>query len=666
MTVNAEFPDLKADDRVTVVNETGLPDEVVEEAVAVQWVGQDHFAWGSGSTFQTYSEGGSAFARASFDTPSDVFGEIRLARDMVERDDDVAAAVGWMIACAYEGGMRNDHEDERTRGLFDAIARNANLDHVFAELYREYLISAQVNTVQLFTRKALEYREFAKSEVKSQVVSAPLVGVLPAENMRVLSNDMFGTGELAYVPDSERLRMWLNKYFDPNTSPGVKAKMAREDRVTAAMFRGYRDLGDDGIDDFTNLGWMLDQRVWLLNPRMVHRSTAPKGVAKYPRPFLTRNFGLLEAKRLLNILDWSLLQGGASYIVVAKLGNDTHKAKKSELAGLENAVRSATKAGVMIGDHRLSFEVITPNLEQLLSPQKRRLLGRKLAMAMLRTPEHGTEEPGGEGMKAEQSEQGRIIGFDRRLLRRHVERAVYGEVTKRNPSVFPKGAPSLWQPKIVLGENQFFLDIVKTLGDRGLLSRTTFASIGGFDLEAEMAQRQREKDAGIDELTEVVVPHSSPNAGPQDSGGGRPPGAGNGHKPDPAAPKRTIRQTPGETVKTAVLKGSPVKIGEATERIMAEYPEATLGRVHASERKAVEAGVSAQVGPKVVLVARSDYALTDLRAVNLSDGVRLIAGKRKTDGALMTAGLVFRDEDLNPVDAVARAERWGLDVAGLG
>jgi hypothetical protein len=42
---------------------------------------------------------------------------------------------------------------------------------------------------------------------------------------------------------------------------------------------------------------------------------------------------------------------------------------------------------VIVGDHRLSFEIITPKLDELLNRDKRKLLGRKIASRLLRVPE---------------------------------------------------------------------------------------------------------------------------------------------------------------------------------------------------------------------------------------------------------------------------------------
>jgi hypothetical protein len=130
---------------------------------------------------------------------------------------------------------------------------------------------------------------------------------------------------------------------------------------------------------------------------MVKRTTMPKGAAPYPRPLLTANFALLEAKRLLNIMDYALLQGGTNYIVVAKQGSDQLPAQQPEIDNLVDQVRAASRSGVLVGDHRVDIEIITPKLDELLNPAKRKLIGRKIAMALLRIPEQVTDDAGNQG-----------------------------------------------------------------------------------------------------------------------------------------------------------------------------------------------------------------------------------------------------------------------------
>jgi hypothetical protein len=97
--------------------------------------------------------------------------------------------------------------------------------------------------------------------------------------------------------------------------------------------------------DYTGFG----TRAYRLNPRMAHRTTAPYD-ADAPRPLLTADFALLEAKRLLNLMDYALLQGGMNFIVVAKKGTDERPAlprrsrtsSRSSAAPRERASSSAT------------------------------------------------------------------------------------------------------------------------------------------------------------------------------------------------------------------------------------------------------------------------------------------------------------------------------------
>ena len=482
-------------DHVTVVNETDLPDALVTQAAQDYFIENASMAWAHNSTFQNYTGNGSMLSRREYRTPTNVIDEIRLARDLADRDDDVAAAIGSQIATAFESGMENFHEDEKTVGLFNSIAREANLDSVLKEMYREYLIASSVTTISLFTRQNLEWRP-ADGNVREESVAVPVVGILQAECIRVLGDDTFGTGTLAYDPEDQNLRSWLETFFNPQTTPAKKAEMGRQNRVAAAIFTGIVPQSLTPENEYPYYSGNL----YYLNQKLVHRTTMPKGAWSYPRPLLTRNFPLLEAKRLLNILDFSLLQGGSNFIVVVKKGTDERPAQPAEMANLQNVVRAASKTGVIVGDHRLNIEVITPNLTELLNPGKRRLIGRKLAMALLRVPESGVEDPGSEGMKTEIELMSRVISGDRQDLKRHVERFTYKETVRRNKQVFTKGAPKLWFPKIVLQGSQYFTDYVIKLRDRGDIPRKWAVEAGGFDYEAGVQQRQRELDAGDDEV----------------------------------------------------------------------------------------------------------------------------------------------------------------------
>lgn len=654
-------------DVATVVNETGLPDEVILDAARDHFVENASMAWGQTTNFQAYSnQSGSLLARSDYKTPTNVIEEIKLARNLAERDDDVRAVVGSMLALAFGEGMENFHHDEQTVSLFNAVARNMNLDGVLKEIYREYLIASQFTTVSLFTRGTLEYTPIGTERIVKKSVASPLVGVLHSEDIRIIGNDMFGTAVLAYDPPDQKLREWLEEFFNPRTTPARKAEMGRLDRVAANMFTGRVEVDPLAASEDQPASW-ASSHLYKLNPRMCHRTTMPKGTWKHPRPLLTADFSLLEAKRLLNIMDFALLEGGANFVVVAKKGSDQRPALPEEVANLKEVVKHASRTGVIVGDHRLTFEIITPKLDELLNASKRRLLGKKIVMAMMRTPEHADEGSGSEDEAVDIEIGARVIASDRRDIQRHVEGNVYAEVVKRNPAVFKKGAAKLWFPKIVLQGLQYFTDLVLKLRDRGDIPRSWATSVAGFPWEAAVQVRKQEIARGDDDIMEPAsVPHSSPQAGPQDNNNGRPKGAADGRPTaDPAHPQRTISRNPGETIKAWYEEEveEVIRMGEITFAILDEHAESqSPGRIQTIEREAIESGEVTRRGMVTVVPVNQDEDLADLKAVRLRDGLSMIVGQRVGDDAFLAAAITFRDSDFNPNEVETAVAKWGFGV----
>ncbi len=653
-------------------NRTGLDDGMVEDAARTYVEEFSAFNLRPDMPVQMYSDqGGSLMNKAEFRTPAGLHEEIKLARWLAERDDDIGAVIGEMVGLAFADGMEVRHPDERTQALFCAVSEAMNLEGVFADMYREWLIASQCTTATVFTRENLEYELGSSKSPETVSMAVPRVGVLAAENIRVLGNDTFGTGILAYMPEDERLRRWLEEYFGKSTSPARKHQMGLEDRFSAALF--VRPIQ---IDPFTAEEpglYGTGGTLYVLNPKIVSRVTMPKGQWKDPRPMLTRNFPLLEAKRLLNILDFALLQGGSNFIVVAKKGSDQRPAKGQEIANLREVVRRASKVGLIVGDHRLSFEIITPKLDELLNASKRRLIGRKLVMAMMRVAEHSTENSTTEGMAAEMEIFSRVIGWDRGTLARHVKRNVHKETATRN-SKYLKGAPSVWFPRIILQGSQYFADFVLKLRDRGDISRKSAVQAAGFDYEAELSERERELAEGHDDvLIPGSVPHNSPELpgqqpgatpgkAPADNGGGRPPGG----KKDPGRERKVVGRAGAEEIK-AWYEDDPeveavVRLGEIAAAILEQHPDHTIGRVTQAEHAAIALERPTQVGTTMFVPVNPDYEVAEVRAVRLAEGFSMLVGTLP-GGAVVAKALCFREPHFTAETAENAALTWGYEIA---
>lgn len=661
---------------VIIDNQTGLPDEALldyfEENTAA-------FGWGQSTRFQTYQAQGSMLGRAQqYRPPSNVIEEISIARDLAERDDDVAPALNGLVATAFADGYQNQHPDEQTEHTFDKITEDMKLRAVLAELMREWLIAGSLTTATLFVRSSYDIRPEGVSRVLTRNVASPRVGVLPAEQVRVLGNDLFGEGELAFIPQG-RLAQFLNQYFADSTSPALKRELRLKDPVAAALFT--RKVKPTELDDDDTLGFGSD--IYALNPSMVTRSTMPKGMWKYPRPPLTRNLPLLEAKRLLNVMDHALLQGGTNYIIVAKKGSDQRPALAPEIENLREVVKRASRQGVLVGDHRVSLEIVTPDLKHLLDPDKRRMIGRKLALGLLRIPEFGADETGQSITTFTELLQ-KVITHDRNELRDHLHRDAWKKAMERNAATFGRvDRPTIWFPKLMLTGFQFFTDYLLKMYDRGDLPRKWMIEFGGFDYDAAKSQKEREVKAGHDDIFQPpAVPFSSPanspggqpqpNPGPQDNGGGRPRGSGpsNGapgsrpsNGPDPARPRRVVRRTRGETVRAIYDEenGEVVRIGENTEQLLDHFPECVIGRMTAAEQRAIEFDRTTEDGP-IIAVPVSATDMTDFHVVRLDDDFSVICGNRDPDGAILARTLIFRRSGYSLDEAENTALRHGFEV----
>jgi hypothetical protein len=650
-------------------NRTGLADDQVVDIIKDQWVEMAGLQFSQPSTFQLYSNyQSSMLARTPFKTPGNVIEEIKLARSIADSDDDVAATMGMMLAVAFGEGVQNHHRDENTLQFFNKMTAPVAMDLValLEEIYREFLIAGAVTTLTLFTRQRMSYYPLKADEPVQAQLQVPHVGVLPSENIRVISNDLLNEGILAYHVEDLNMKRWLDEFFNPRTAGVRKAVMAMQEPIVSALFTGRIEIPyTDG--DIMSRGRIL----YTLNQKMVHRTSMPKGSLPYARPLLTRNFALLEAKRLLNIMDYALLQGGTNYIVVAKKGTDNLPAQQPEIENLVGQVTHASRSGVMVGDHRLSIEIITPDLEELLNPAKRKLLGRKISMGLLRQSEQVTGDAGTQGAENEMEMLARVVSADRGKILRHVQATFYNDTAERNRQIFKLGAPTIWAPKIVMAGAKDFWSSVLNSRDRGDIPRRWAVEALGFNYDAGLAEREREIKRGDDEiLLPAGVPFSSPEAGPQDNNEGRPPGTSTnngkgkdapGQGKDPAAPERVIHKNKGETVK-AIVDGTEVSyVGETTLALFEGIDdELSFGYATKFEREAIEAGVPARSGQSIVVPVNCETTCTEYRTAKLGEGLRVVVGRRLGDEAMIARALRFTEPHYDLLAANDYALRWGF------
>jgi ribosomal protein L37E len=125
-----------------------------------------------------------------------------------------------------------------------------------------------------------------------------------------------------------------------------------------------------------------------------------------------------------------------------------------------------------------------------------------------------------------------------------------------------------------------------------------------------------------------------------------------------------VRRTPGEVVRAewSEEEQQVVRVGEITERVLGEYPLATLGRVTAAERAALEAGHTTNEGNVIVIPVNTAYTIEDVQAVRLAENFSMLAGNRRPDGAIVAAAFCFREPSITLHEAENMVVRWGFPI----
>jgi hypothetical protein len=193
-------------------------------------------------------------------------------------------------------------------------------------------------------------------------------------------------------------------------------------------------------------------------------------------------------------------------------------------------MRAQSRSPVIISDHRINIEIITPDIQHVLNESKwdvidQRILARLWGMFTM---------PNDTGNKETSMTMGRVIARGmasrRYMMKRSIEKEVIKEVTEHPSNEgFNEETMIEFSPRrMELEFDPSVVTMIQSLRDRGDMSRETVLTEFGFDQELEASRREYEDDRWPDTFEIPDVPFDSPNKGnPDQSGrtGGRPPGS---------------------------------------------------------------------------------------------------------------------------------------------
>ena len=481
----------------------------------------------------------SLFNKQAYVAPDNPFMQIQIARRAVNNDDIIGGLADTTEGLIFQGVQwESSVADEAD--IFNQLAARINLDGLLREAYRTLFTDSQVVFASWWDYQSFKLRgrktqkdvdengvaTIRRGPVRRKtfdVYSPTRITILDSLKVIPIGNRLWGQDRLAWHTTKEELAYFqalqaeaaFGLTEDPTMLRLFKARYI-PDKVEAA------ELGALGV----NPDYLLE-----FNPEYVWRHTLTKpSHARFADVRLASTFKLLDLKQQLMEADRVNLVGAANYILLVKKGSPEAPAHSSELENLKDNFDVIARLPVIISDHRLNIEIITPKQDLVLQGDKYDTLNRRLLDRVI-----GTLSVGGQNKRAADDTTNtravaRLLENRRHMLKRtleeHIARAVVDH--PRNANVNGQGfehEPNLaFTPRNVqLDSDAPIVQAVQAARASKEISRKSYLEYFGFDQEVE-AQRREVEAEQYDPIFGTVVPFSSPNPdGVPNNNGGTPP-----------------------------------------------------------------------------------------------------------------------------------------------
>ena len=523
---------------IAIINDTEVSTEELRDGLrnAVETQSPELAAirkWAT--TSQGTNRKGSIFTRDKFVTPDKMFEKFQLAAEAVRSDDVVSNVVETTEQLAFKR-IAFECEDELEEDIWNQIIDDINLSERMREAWREMFTISQCYPAVLFEDKRYKAtgsrKQFGKLSVPTGITYLDPLKVIPVGNF------MFGQERLVYLADTGEAQNFNETLADANSS----------DLVVDQLIQGYYPIEDESkrdeyklISDVTGVS-SLTGRTFLLNPRNVWRITATRpSYRRFADVRMESVFELLDLKHLLREMDRATILGSTNAIILVKKGSDDRPAQAAELQQVAAEVKTTSRIPIIVSDHRLEIEIITPKLDYLSTEKYNGLDSRITSRLyqMLATGNYSSGTGSDDSIKLM-----RVVASSMEARRDQIRDSfmdhVFKEVYRRNPKLTTEPKMQFYPRRIALDFDPNIAQFLMDLRGMGEVSRTTVLAELDLIQDDEATKRKREAKEYDDIFVPVHVPFDTPNAAPTGNGGGNNNGGGrnpNSNRPNPADTK---------------------------------------------------------------------------------------------------------------------------------
>jgi hypothetical protein len=559
---------------VSIIDDSGL--DIERGSVWQALVGQHPevaslVRWSVNTQVPGQGRHGSLFERDRFVTPGSFFDQLRVAKDAADTDDVVSGVVESTESLAFTR-MSYLCPDADEEDVWNQNAGDIDLDSRLREMWRELFIYSQFYACVWFGNKDYKVRgDTPKGNQKRRTFTnlrMPM-GITLMDPLKVIPVGpmLFNQEKLAYIGSrSEEDVLQAAALNDPG-SDALARQIITEKYEPDNLER--RMLGELGVPT---------DYLYLLNPLNVWRHTATR--SQYERFASVRMksiFTLLDLKEQLRQMDRAHLIGGTNFIILVKKGTDQLPAKPTEIEHLQASVRTVARVPVIVGDHRLSVEIITPKTDHTLQPERYNGLDARITSRLYGMFMTGNFSAGAKNDDSIKLAKVVARGMEsrRHQLRRCIERKIIKVTVEANEQLTTTPKLRFHPARIDLTFDPALVSFLIDVRDRGDISRETYLNEIDVDQDDEAILRKREKERfdkifqptnvpfggagaqqpGIPGAPKPGAPKPTPvtvvkdpktegrNKGGLRNGGGAAPGSGQGQAPRKGEPKDKVKPT---------------------------------------------------------------------------------------------------------------------------
>ena len=457
------------------------------------------------------------FNRDKYVTPGKVFEQMAMASDALD-DDIVGNFADTSEALAFQKVSFEVAEDKDQENIWGQIGHDLDLDGFVRQMWRELITNSQCYPIRWWGHKEYSVKgkgEGGRKRRKTFDIAVPVaLGFLDPTRVVPVRVTPFGTSDLAWIASDSEMDT-----FDGDI---------QDDFVNALFLGPYKATAKEA-EEFASEDIPVDN-LMLLNPMYVWKHTLTKSTyERWSRVRMKSIFPLLDLKHQVREMDRAFLLGGINFIVLVKRGTDKMPTSKQEVGDTTAQVRGQSRSPVIVSDHRIEIEIITPDLTNILDEKNWSVLDERLLMRLWGTFQIPSETSNRETSLTLGRVIARGMASRRHMMKRSIERHIIEPVVNHpfnegfNADCSIEFAPR----RMELEFDQSVVTMVQSLRDRGDISRETILTEFNFDQELEAARREYEDERWEDVFTPTNVPYDAKNeATPDGSGrtGGRPPG----------------------------------------------------------------------------------------------------------------------------------------------